>query len=102
MTPPCGDMTSARSGCSEQGLRGTEGAERGREKPVAKLVTVQQAEPQRVRDAIAAWRTRRAGLTLGRADWKGTARCGATVSVFVWTRRLGGSWPQGEDAAALG
>ena len=37
---------------------------------MAKPVPVQQAEPQRVRDAIAAWRTRRAGLTLGGADWK--------------------------------
>ena len=64
------DTTSARAGCSERGLRGAEGAERGREKPVAKPVPVQQAEPQRVRDAIAAWRTRRAGLTLGGADWK--------------------------------
>ena len=68
MTPPHGDMTFAGAGCSEQGLRGAEGAVRGGGKPVAEPVPVQQAERRRVRDAIAAWR--RVGLTLGGADWK--------------------------------
>ena len=53
----------------EQVSRGEEVLIRRRGKPVAKLVPVQHAERRQVRDAIAAWRTRRAGMTLG-ADWK--------------------------------
>lgn len=54
----------------EQVSRGEEVLIRRRGKPVAKLVPVQQAERRRLQDAIAAWRTRRAGMTLGGADWK--------------------------------
>lgn len=54
----------------EQVSRGEEVLIRRRGKPVAKLVPVQQAERKNVQDAIAAWRTRRAGMTLGGAGWK--------------------------------
>ena len=69
MTPPCGHATLAGAG-SEQGLRGAEGADRRQGKPTAEPVPVQQAERQRARGAIAAWHTRRAGITLGGVDWK--------------------------------
>ena len=54
----------------EQVSRGEEVLIRRRGKPVAKLVPVQQAERRRVQDAIAAWRKRRGGMTLGGAGWK--------------------------------
>ena len=54
----------------EQVSRGEEVLIRRRGKPVAKLVPVQQAERRQLQDAIATWRTRRAGMTLGGADWK--------------------------------
>ena len=54
----------------EQVSRGEEVLIRRRGKPVAKLVPVQQAQRKSVQDAIAAWRTRRTGMTLGGAGWK--------------------------------
>ena len=54
----------------EQVSRGEEVLIRRRGKPVAKLVPVGQAERRKVQSVIAAWRTRRAGMTLGGAGWR--------------------------------
>ena len=54
----------------ERVSRGEEVLIRRRGRPVAKLVPVEQADRWQVRDAIAAWRVRRAGMTLGGVGWK--------------------------------